>query len=75
MKLGKLKDGYSKLTSIEIIQQIAEGRICGMWLSKSNKDTAIRRIQDNISEEEASELLDQFDIDRQGAYNHWDMFN
>ena len=63
------------LTSIEIVESIANGRIVGMWLSPNDKKDAQNAVQDKLTEEEATMLLQKFDSNRQSAYNHWDMFN
>ena len=75
MKLSKLKDSYPKLTSIEVVEGIASGRIVGMWLSPGDKKDAQNAIQGELTEDEATMLLQKFDGNRQSAYNHWDMFN
>jgi hypothetical protein len=75
MKLTKLTESYPKLSAIEIVRDIADGRIRGQWITENNKATARMRVQDDLSEKDALELLDQIDNDRQGAYNFWDMFN
>lgn len=75
MRLGKLKDSHPSLTSLEILERIATGRIAGMWLSPNDKKDAQNAIQGELTEEEATMLLQKFDSNRQAAYNHWDMFN
>ena len=74
MKLGRLRDDYTKLTACEILRCIAVGTIGGGWLSKQNRDEAIVNAE-KVTEEEADKILSKFDQDRQSAYNYWDMFN
>ena len=75
MKLGKLQESYYKLTAVQIVESIANGKIGGCWLTPNNIKEAKNRVQDSLTEDEAQEILNKFDEDRQYAYNFWDMFN
>ena len=74
MNLGKLKDDFTKLSAIEIVKYIAFDKINGMWLTDVEHRKA-KEVADNITEEEAIKLLNEFDKSRQYKYNFWTMFN
>lgn len=70
MKIQSLRNSYPQFTDLEICQQIALGNIGGEWISEQDKKLVI-----NATPENAQEIIDEIDKNRQYSYNYWNMFN
>ena len=68
--LSSLRKSFSSLSDLQICQAIASGKISNNWLIKEDVTLAATATEDN-----AKEVLDKIDANRNHAYSFWQMFN